>query len=560
MDYELNTVSIRSIPEEESLRLLFYHGGKRFDFNRKKREETKKTLQRILLKLQPKQNKKKSKIVESSESLSNVQVQKFNVILVDDEENLIDENKTNEEAFVNGNILLINNFSYKLVLNPPSVLQLSLPTSIMAGFFVFPDVQLEFCNVQESKFYWYLSSHRDHKSKDNVWKLVGEDFTYLPSVNDISYYIKCLCIPGGVADDVCPEEIVSLEPISAGPGICLFDQRHLYTQAFLGPNEFRVASYNILADVFAESDFAKEVLYPYCPEYVIKSSYRRQLIIKELIGYHADIICLQECQSSMYETYLKPILEMNGYKGYLTLKLGEMPEGEALFFNSQKFTHEKDWSISVRDALYLECNKELLSELVEDPAFLEAVHKKTAVGQIHLLREKNETERLLVVLNTHLYYKRFSQRVRLIQISVLMNYLHRILQDEGKDVSVLLCGDLNSLVEDELLCYLNGEKIDSANPVWYINEGDGSQVEDNNMFTTNLTCPIPLQNKSGFPPFTSYVPHCKTTLDYVFSVAKIERTGFIPLPKASDIDPYVGLPCVVSGSDHLALVLDMMWK
>lgn len=49
---------------------------------------------------------------------------------------------------------------------------------------------------------------------------------------------------------------------------------------------FRIMSYNILADTYADSDFSKDVLYPYCPQYALDMDYRKQLILKEIIGTH----------------------------------------------------------------------------------------------------------------------------------------------------------------------------------------------------------------------------------------------------------------------------------
>lgn len=46
----------------------------------------------------------------------------------------------------------------------------------------------------------------------------------------------------------------------------------------------RIVSYNILAAVYTRTKEAKTMMYPYCPEEVLKSSYRNPLILKELIG------------------------------------------------------------------------------------------------------------------------------------------------------------------------------------------------------------------------------------------------------------------------------------
>lgn len=47
---------------------------------------------------------------------------------------------------------------------------------------------------------------------------------------------------------------------------------------------FRIMSYNILADTYADSDYSKDVLFPYCPTYALDMDYRKQLILKEIIG------------------------------------------------------------------------------------------------------------------------------------------------------------------------------------------------------------------------------------------------------------------------------------
>lgn len=46
----------------------------------------------------------------------------------------------------------------------------------------------------------------------------------------------------------------------------------------------RVVCYNILADLYADSDFARSKLFSSCPPYAIDMDYRKQLLIKELIG------------------------------------------------------------------------------------------------------------------------------------------------------------------------------------------------------------------------------------------------------------------------------------
>ena len=47
---------------------------------------------------------------------------------------------------------------------------------------------------------------------------------------------------------------------------------------------FRVVTYNILADIYADSDFSRDFLFPHCPAEILSIDYRKQLLLKELRG------------------------------------------------------------------------------------------------------------------------------------------------------------------------------------------------------------------------------------------------------------------------------------
>jgi mRNA deadenylase 3'-5' endonuclease subunit Ccr4 len=55
---------------------------------------------------------------------------------------------------------------------------------------------------------------------------------------------------------------------------------------------FRVVSYNILADVYAETEAAKTELFPYCPSYAMALDYRKQLYLKEILGNPFNFISI----------------------------------------------------------------------------------------------------------------------------------------------------------------------------------------------------------------------------------------------------------------------------
>ena len=55
---------------------------------------------------------------------------------------------------------------------------------------------------------------------------------------------------------------------------------------------FRVVSYNLLADIYSDSDYARDVLFSYCPPYALDMDYRRQVLLKEITGMIDMILSL----------------------------------------------------------------------------------------------------------------------------------------------------------------------------------------------------------------------------------------------------------------------------
>jgi 2',5'-phosphodiesterase len=97
-------------------------------------------------------------------------------------------------------------------------------------------------------------------------------------------------------------------------------------------------SYNILADVYTDSDYSREVLFPYCPPYALAIDYRKQLLLKEIIGYKADLICLQEVDRKLFTSDYEPILNDCGYSGIFDKKGGTIDEGLACFYKNDVFS------------------------------------------------------------------------------------------------------------------------------------------------------------------------------------------------------------------------------
>ena len=128
------------------------------------------------------------------------------------------------------------------------------------------------------------------------------------------------------------------------------------TSSFFSPR-LRLVSYNILANGYASSTGAMETIYPQCPPQFLEHDYRKPLLLREilglssferetrsirsflcsLLGYHADLIALQECDTRFYERELSLVLTAQGYLGQMKIKSENVREGEAIFYRANRF-------------------------------------------------------------------------------------------------------------------------------------------------------------------------------------------------------------------------------
>ena len=205
-----------------------------------------------------------------------------------------------------------------------------------------------------------------------------------------------------------------------------------------------MVTYNILADLYTDSDYTRTVLHPYCPPYALAIDYRKQLILKELIGnifflvhtmnsylyvmyvisfayhnfilgYKADIICLQEVDGKVFDADLKPIFSSLGFEAEFSKKGGQVSEGMTCLFNTSKFRLIESFSHIVAEELP---KNQLLNDLWEAVQKNEDLSKRilerTTSCQLLVLESVVNGKRI-VVANTHLYFHPNADHIRLLQ-------------------------------------------------------------------------------------------------------------------------------------------------
>jgi 2',5'-phosphodiesterase len=90
----------------------------------------------------------------------------------------------------------------------------------------------------------------------------------------------------------------NMGPVRAGPEQPAARLRQLNPGVALPePWRFRVMSYNILADQYAGTSYAQQVLFKYCPTELLDNNYRRQLVLEEVARYQVSDVRFKSCHS-----------------------------------------------------------------------------------------------------------------------------------------------------------------------------------------------------------------------------------------------------------------------
>ncbi|KAK7261963.1 hypothetical protein RIF29_28290 [Crotalaria pallida] len=108
----------------------------------------------------------------------------------------------------------------------------------------------------------------------------------------------------------------------------------------------------------------------------VSKSYFRQNLLREIVGYRADIVCLQEVLSDHFEDFFSPELDKHGYYGLYKRKTNEVYsdnnttiDGCATFFLRDRFSHVEfnKAAQSLTDATIQDTQKKTaLNRLVKD--------------------------------------------------------------------------------------------------------------------------------------------------------------------------------------------------
>ena len=371
---------------------------------------------------------------------------------------------------------------------------------------------------------------------------------------------------------------------------------HKYTDA----ENFRVMTYNILSDCYAQSEFTTHKLAPYMDtKYLEMNDHRLPLLIEEISGYQSDIIFLQEVEKKVFESELTQQLATLSYHGVFSPKQ-KSKEGVAMFFDSTRYKilrtinkHPKDILMAGNPRSVIgnllgynvggpdkgvSCPEKIVSwyetsiRRMKDPAkgvgFLNACIGPGTVMQVSTLQDKKKSAEtgvyhFIIAANTHLYFHSHASNVRLMQIKIMHDMIMaaeaHLIKTYGSDKIKILkitAGDLNSLPKSGIIDYLTGNTIPKNSMDWY--SGGRDQY-----IGFDLIPEFKLKSAIDFDkvPYTTLVNNFCGVLDYIlFDDKLVEQTKYIDNPSHEEVTKDIGLPSEVFPSDHIAQVVEFRWR
>ncbi|XP_039972368.1 2',5'-phosphodiesterase 12 [Xiphias gladius] len=552
---------VRCLPGEPKLTISFSLEGSHKHMLRDQDEPLGKVLARISNSIAMGQGKakksKKNRVQQPCEAPEPAAVKLY----YDGDE--VPDTVLNSEAWRDGAVLQVGVVKFSVQRNAPTFTTAELPASLLAGFPACPKLELEFGNLQDCEFTWYKEKAPNTSpeaagevpGQDPGWTQVGCGRVHVPSNQDIGCRLKLRCTPKDGSRSGQAKELVSVGAVEAGPGVCTFDNRHMYTVKETEWPAMRVVSYNILADVYAQTELSKTVLYPYCAPYALQLDYRQNLIKKELAGYNADIICLQEVDKRVFVDSLTPALDAFGLDGVFRIK-NKQHEGMATFYRRSKFRLLSRHDIVLSEALTSDpIHSELLEKVSANGALKDNILQRSTSLQASVLEDLNKPGRKVCVANTHLYWHPKGGNIRLVQMGVALRHLSHVISEVAPGAPLVFCGDFNSSPNSGVFQLVSEAVVPQQHADW-----SSSGPEESCSMELRSAFP-PLLSACSQPAYTNYVGGFHGCLDYIFvQPESMQVEQVIPLPSHQEVTTYEALPSVAHPSDHIALVCDLRWS
>ncbi|KAK9806248.1 hypothetical protein WJX72_007236 [[Myrmecia] bisecta] len=423
-----------------------------------------------------------------------------------------------------------------------------------------------------------------------TWIEVGKTRLLTPTAEDVGSVLKCEVV---AIDSASPYTEIGksfsvptarVRPAPSPPKrnlVAITPPKHI-----VAAGKFTALTYNLLADLYATAE-----QFSYCQPWVLAWGYRKQNLLKELLGYRADILCLQEVQSNHFHDFLAPELQKHGYTAIYKKKTTEIYTGNsyaidgcATFFRRDRFALVKKYEVefnkaalSLSDNIQPDQKKAALNRLLKDNVALIAVLE--ALDPPHPEATAAGRRQLICIANTHIHANPELNDVKLWQVHTLLKGLEKIAA--SADIPMLVAGDFNSVPGSAAHSLLVKRSVEPNHPELH-NDPLGilrpaSKLQHQlplasayaAMAETRDPDPIVQKQRRRMdlkhhePKFTNVSKDFKGTLDYIlYTTDSLVPTATLELPEDSEVKPRPnsGLPNEHWSSDHIALLAEFHYR
>ena len=227
-------------------------------------------------------------------------------------------------------------------------------------------------------------------------------------------------------------------------------------------SSLRMMTYNILADLYVSRELEDAMMLPHVEYDHVRKTRRIPMIVAEILAHDADIICLQEVDGAIFDTYFEPVMQSMGYEAFYSNKASCQREGCAMFWSRNAFEREEALTFSLRelfdsDGSSAKANTDCwdsmngIKHLLNSHTQLRRVtmEKIGQILQVVTLKVRNPQDgqpEKIVIGNTHLFYHPMADHIRAMQTYVVCKKVDEIRRCDINQhpYPLMLCGDFNS--------------------------------------------------------------------------------------------------------------------
>ncbi|CRG99763.1 endonuclease/exonuclease/phosphatase family protein, putative [Plasmodium relictum] len=562
--------------ENDEFNIELYFDHKELKFLRKKEENLKSLINRLILnlkKLEKKKkqlNKKKNKSKEQAEDLTNKTV--CSIQFYDNENNLIDENIILKDIVDKLNYVIINNLKISIFKDLYDLKQIYVSMDVYNNHPIIP-VNLPLNEINNYIYYWI-----DAKNK-NVVK--SYELFYVPNKDDISKKIQLV-----IYDKKNPFFFYVTGQIQVNQNefekeLIIKEKRYINFKKLYDDNKniIRIMSYNILAPIYTNTKYAMEYMFKNIDSCYLKTNYRSHLLIYD-INYDFDIISLQEVSEYLHSNLFSVYLYENFYSCYKP-KNNYGNDGCSLFVNKKKFSLIEYRNYEFNEVIKKKELKDVydvfmsLSENLE-----EIINGIKTVFQIGIYLHRN-TQCIFIIANTHFYFHSLADHIRAMQSYSILYILHKLKNEceekYSKNVYIILNGDFNTTFDSDVFHFFEGKDITSNSEIWKNAKLFKKEFDDLNKYpklfdiknadtSQDITGPYLSRKKflslrSAYKkediPYTNWNNNFIEVLDHIFLSPDIKVRKILKGIDQNDFSKYKGLVSPIHPSDHLPVAAEI---